>query len=282
MPIATYTKYPAAIEPLMENINSGTDAWKVALAATINSADTTFVPGTTDLATGNGYTAGGNAATTSSATQTGGVYKLTEDGDFLVTESGDKIIAWIDDGAYLLAEDGKFIITEDGEKIWAVEDYNVRLLTESGWPLITEDGIYIIAQANLQLSCCGGEYVVVGHDATINRGKTVNAGYGSYTVTGQSVTILRGNAINAGYGSYTVTGQSVDIVKTRIQTLGTGYYVLTGQNVNLVLDRVIQVQKGDYSITGFDATINYGPGPTPIADDLLDVRLRSLTERRRN
>lgn len=76
MPIATYTKYPAAIEPLMENINSGSDAWKVALAATVNSADTTFVPGTTDLPTANGYTAGGNAATTASATQTAGVYKL--------------------------------------------------------------------------------------------------------------------------------------------------------------------------------------------------------------
>ena len=76
MPIATYTKYPAAIEPLMEGINSGSDAWKVALAATVNSADTTFVAGTTDLPTAGGYTAGGNSAPTSSATQTAGVYKL--------------------------------------------------------------------------------------------------------------------------------------------------------------------------------------------------------------
>lgn len=60
----------------MEGINSGTDAWYIALAATVNSADTTFVPGTTDLATGNGYTAGGNPASTASATQTAGVYKL--------------------------------------------------------------------------------------------------------------------------------------------------------------------------------------------------------------
>lgn len=76
MPIATYTKYPAAIEPLMEGINSGSDAWYVALAATVNPADTTFVSGTTDLPTGNGYTAGGNPATTASATQTAGVFKL--------------------------------------------------------------------------------------------------------------------------------------------------------------------------------------------------------------
>ena len=74
--MAAYNKYTAAIEPLLENINSGSDAWKIALAATVNAADTTFTPGTTDLATAGGYTAGGNAATTTSATQTGGTYKL--------------------------------------------------------------------------------------------------------------------------------------------------------------------------------------------------------------
>ena len=76
MPTASYVKYTAAIEPLLEGINAGSDAWKVALAATVNSADTTFTPGTTDLATAGGYTAGGNAATVSTATQTGGTYKL--------------------------------------------------------------------------------------------------------------------------------------------------------------------------------------------------------------
>tara|TARA_R110000868_G_scaffold121761_1_gene322847 strand:+ start:187 stop:606 length:420 start_codon:yes stop_codon:yes gene_type:complete len=77
MPSATYVKYTAAIEPLFEGMNSGTDAWKVALAATVNAADTTFTPGTTDLpSAGVGYTAGGAAATTTSATQSAGTYKL--------------------------------------------------------------------------------------------------------------------------------------------------------------------------------------------------------------
>lgn len=76
MPTASYVKYTAAIEPLLEGINSGSDAWKVALAATVNVADTTFTPGTTDLATAGGYTAGGNAATVSSAAQSAGTYKL--------------------------------------------------------------------------------------------------------------------------------------------------------------------------------------------------------------
>jgi hypothetical protein len=76
MPTASYVKYTAAIEPLLEGINAGSDAWKVALAATVNVADTTFTAGTTDLATGGGYTAGGNAAAVSTAAQTAGTYKL--------------------------------------------------------------------------------------------------------------------------------------------------------------------------------------------------------------
>lgn len=76
MPTASYVKYTAAIEPLLEGINAGSDAWKVALAATVNVANTTFTPGTTDLATAGGYTAGGNAAAVSTAAQTAGTYKL--------------------------------------------------------------------------------------------------------------------------------------------------------------------------------------------------------------
>lgn len=88
MPTASYVKYTAAIEPLLENINSATDTWKVALAATVNIADTTFTPGTTDLATSGGYTAGGNTATVSSATQTAGTYKLVLSSPAVWTATG--------------------------------------------------------------------------------------------------------------------------------------------------------------------------------------------------
>ncbi len=77
MPSATYAKYTNAIEPMLEGDNAGTAAWKVALAATINAADTTFTAGTTDLpSAGVGYTAGGNAAATTSAGMDTGAYKL--------------------------------------------------------------------------------------------------------------------------------------------------------------------------------------------------------------
>lgn len=86
--MATYNKYTAGSEALVEAINSGSDAWKVALALTVNAADTTFTPGTTDLATGNGYTQGGNAAATVSSSHTAGVYKLVLSSPAAWTASG--------------------------------------------------------------------------------------------------------------------------------------------------------------------------------------------------
>ena len=76
MATSVYTKYTAGVESLLEGTNSGTDVWKVALSNTINIADTTFTPGTSDLATGGGYTAGGNTCTTTSSSQTAGLFKL--------------------------------------------------------------------------------------------------------------------------------------------------------------------------------------------------------------
>lgn len=72
MPTASYVKFQPAIENLFENINSGSDSWAIKLATAVSAAAGTI----TEVANGNGYTTGGNAATVSSATQTGGTYKL--------------------------------------------------------------------------------------------------------------------------------------------------------------------------------------------------------------
>jgi hypothetical protein len=85
--MVAFVKMTDAIEPLMEAINSGSDAWKVALAATL-PANSTFVAGTSDLATANGYTAGGNAATTSSAAQSAGTFKLVLNSPAVWTATG--------------------------------------------------------------------------------------------------------------------------------------------------------------------------------------------------
>ena len=74
--MAVYQKYLAAVEPLVEADNAGTAVWKIALSTTFTNTDTAFVAGTTDLATANGYTAGGNTCTTVTAQQTAGTFKL--------------------------------------------------------------------------------------------------------------------------------------------------------------------------------------------------------------
>jgi hypothetical protein len=66
MPVAAYVKIPAAIEDIVEAGNSGTDQWAIALTNTVPGSKT-FVAGTTDLATGGGYTAGGANVTTTSS-----------------------------------------------------------------------------------------------------------------------------------------------------------------------------------------------------------------------
>ncbi len=86
--MATYNKYTAGVEALVEGINSGSDTWKIALSNSINAADTTFTPGTTDLATGGGYTQGGNTATVSTSAHTAGTYKLVLNSPSAWTGSG--------------------------------------------------------------------------------------------------------------------------------------------------------------------------------------------------
>ena len=76
MPTASYNKYTAAIEPMLEGMNVATDTWRIALSNTINAGDTTFTAGTTDLPTAGGYTAGGATVSVTSASQTGGTFRL--------------------------------------------------------------------------------------------------------------------------------------------------------------------------------------------------------------
>lgn len=74
--MATYNKYTAAVESLLEAGNAGSDTWKFALALTVNPADTTFTPGVTDLTTGNGYTQGGATVAVISSGQVAGTFSL--------------------------------------------------------------------------------------------------------------------------------------------------------------------------------------------------------------
>ena len=75
--MASFNKYQKGVEALVEGINAGSDVWKVALSnRTPVVATDSGLASAVEIAAGNGYTAGGNVATTSSSTQTGGTYKL--------------------------------------------------------------------------------------------------------------------------------------------------------------------------------------------------------------
>ncbi len=82
--MAAYIKFTPAVENLLEGINSGTDSWVIKLATAIDTALGTI----TEVANGNGYTTGGNAATTSSSAQSGGTFKLVLADPAVWTASG--------------------------------------------------------------------------------------------------------------------------------------------------------------------------------------------------
>lgn len=82
--MAAYNKFQPAIENLFENINAGSDSWVIKLATAVNQAAGTI----TEVANGNGYTTGGNAAATVSTTQSGGTYKLVLSSPTAWTASG--------------------------------------------------------------------------------------------------------------------------------------------------------------------------------------------------
>jgi len=82
--MAVYNKFQPAIENLFENINAGSDSWVIKLATAVSQAAGTI----TEVANGNGYTTGGNAAATVSATQSGGTYKLVLSSPTAWTASG--------------------------------------------------------------------------------------------------------------------------------------------------------------------------------------------------
>lgn len=84
MPTASYNKFTPAVESMLEGINAGSDSWAIKLATAVNQSAGTI----TEVANGNGYTTGGNAATVSSATQATGTYKLVLADPAVWTASG--------------------------------------------------------------------------------------------------------------------------------------------------------------------------------------------------
>lgn len=133
--MAAYNKFHAFVENLAEKVhNLGSDTLKVMLTNSAPSAANSVKADLTDLGAGNGYTAGGTAATISSSAQTSGTYKLVL-ADVVFTASGgsigpfryavlyndtptspaDPLIAWWDYGSSLTIASGEsFTVDFDG------------------------------------------------------------------------------------------------------------------------------------------------------------------------
>lgn len=71
----TYTALAGSRADLLKAVNVGSDQWAFALTNSVPGS-TAFTAGTTDLATGGGYTAGGANVTTTSSAEAAGVLKL--------------------------------------------------------------------------------------------------------------------------------------------------------------------------------------------------------------
>lgn len=75
--MAAFNKFNSFVEAVAEKVhNLGADSLKVMLSNTAPVATNTVKIDITEIAAGNGYTAGGNVATVSSSLQTAGTYKL--------------------------------------------------------------------------------------------------------------------------------------------------------------------------------------------------------------
>ena len=89
--MAAFNKFQSFVEALAEKVhNLGADSLKVMLTNTAPVAANSVKANLTEISSGNGYTAGGTAATISSSAQTSGTYKLVL-ADVVFTASGGSI-----------------------------------------------------------------------------------------------------------------------------------------------------------------------------------------------
>ncbi|CAB4126247.1 hypothetical protein UFOVP69_57 [uncultured Caudovirales phage] len=92
--MATFNKFDSFTEAIAEKVhNLGSDVIKVMLTNSAPSASNTVKANLTDIAAGNGYTAGGTQSAQVTSAQTAGVYKLVLT-DVVFTATGGSIGAF--------------------------------------------------------------------------------------------------------------------------------------------------------------------------------------------
>lgn len=123
--MASYNKFQKFVEDVAEKVhNLGADTLKVLLTNTAPVATNSVKADLTEIGAGNGYSAGGTAASITSSSHTTGTYKLVL-ADVVFTATGgtigpfryavlyndtstsDSLIAWWDYGSAITLQDGE-------------------------------------------------------------------------------------------------------------------------------------------------------------------------------
>lgn len=140
--MATYVKYQVFVEDVAEKVhNLGSDTLKVALTNTAPNVSThAGLADITEIAAGNGYTAGGTQTTQSSSAQTSGTYKLVL-ADIVFTASGGSIATF----RYAVLYND----TSTGDRLIAYWDYGSSITVLVGetftWDADATTGVLTIA-----------------------------------------------------------------------------------------------------------------------------------------
>lgn len=138
--MATFNKYNAFVENVAEKVHDlGADTLKVALSNTAQVATNSVLTDITEIAAGNGYTAGGETVTITGSSQTGGTYSLVGN-DVVFTASGgamasfqyavfyndtptspiDPLIGWWDYGSTVTLNDTETFTVDFGASILTI------------------------------------------------------------------------------------------------------------------------------------------------------------------
>lgn len=90
--MATFQKFNSFVEALAEKKHDlGADVLKFMLTNTAPLATNSIKTDITEIAGGNGYTAGGHTVAITSSSQTGGTYSLVPTADVVITATGGSV-----------------------------------------------------------------------------------------------------------------------------------------------------------------------------------------------
>jgi hypothetical protein len=130
--MASFNKFNSFVEYLAEGVfDLESDTLRIALTNTAPAAGNAVLADLTEIAAGNGYTAGGIGATVASSGQSGGTYKLVLD-DVTISASGgsigpfryfvlvddtpaspaDPLVGWWDYGSSITLADGESVTVD--------------------------------------------------------------------------------------------------------------------------------------------------------------------------